>query len=99
MRRSSAFLLLPLATAIAALGGCAQDGPFPSLAVRPAERQYAEEARREPTAPVPLPDDPAVAERVAALAAEARRGEGEFNEAYGAAAALAARAGAAGSDP
>jgi hypothetical protein len=98
MRRVPARLLLPLAAAAAALAGCAQDGPFPSLAVRPAERQYAEEARREPTAPAALPDDPAVAERVAALAAEARRGESEFDEAYRAAAALAARAGAAGSD-
>src|SRR5438132_799312 len=97
MRRSPGFLLLPLGAA-AALVGCAQDGPFPSLAVRPAERQYAEEARREPTAPAALPDDPAVAARAAALAAEARLGEDEFNEAYRAAAALAARAGAAGSD-
>jgi len=98
MKCSPGFLLAPLAAAAAALGGCAQDGPFPSLAIRPAERQYAEEARREPTPPVPLPDDPAIAERVASLAAEARRGEGEFSEAYGAAASLAARAGAAGSD-
>jgi len=97
MRRSPGFLLLPLAAA-AALAGCAQDGPFPSLAVRPAERQYAEEARREPTAPAALPDDSAVAARAVALATEARLGEDEFNQAYGAAAALAARAGAAGSD-
>jgi hypothetical protein len=88
-------LLLP---ALAWLAGCAEDGPFPSLAQRPAERQYAEEKARLPAPPAPLPDDPAVAERIAGLAGEARRGESEFEAAYAAAAAAAAQAGAPGSD-
>jgi hypothetical protein len=87
-------LLAPLAW----LPGCAEDGSYPSLAQRPAERQYAEEKARLPAPPAPLPDDPAVAERIAGLAADARRGESEFEAAYAAAAAAAARAGAPGSD-
>jgi hypothetical protein len=97
MKRVSAPLCLWLPAA-AVLAGCAQEGSFPSLAQRPAELQYAAEAAREPAAPAPLPDDPAVEQRVAALLAEARAGDAEFAQAYGAAAAAAARAGAPESD-
>lgn len=83
---------------LAVLAACAEDGPYPSLAPRPAERAYAEEAARAPAPPAPLPDDPAVAERAARLAAEANQGDMEFNAAYGPAAAAAERAGPAGSD-
>jgi hypothetical protein len=97
MTRAPASLPLLLA-AFASLAACAADGPYPSLAERPAEREFAEEAARGPAAPATLPDDPALAERVAALTAEARRGEAEFEAAYAAAAAAAARAGVPGSD-
>jgi hypothetical protein len=97
MTRRAAFLFLFLAP-LAWLGGCAEDGPFPSLAQRPAEREYARELTTVPAAPAPLPDDPAVAERVAGFAADARRGASEFEAAYAAAAAAAARAGGPGSD-
>ena len=86
------------AAAVAALGGCAQSGPFPSLAERPAERAYAEEASRAPQPPPALPDDPAVARQIAALREEARAGQAEFDGAYGPAASAATRAGAPGSE-
>ena len=88
-------MLLP---ALAALAGCAEDGAYPSLAQRPAELEYAKEAAAVPAAPAPATDDPEVAERVAALTAEARAGESEFEAAFGPASAAVAKAGAAGSD-
>jgi hypothetical protein len=97
MTRRAAFLPLFLAP-LAWLAGCAQDGPFPSLAQRPAEREYAQELARVPAPPAALPDDPAVAERIGGFAADARRGASEFETAYATAAAAAARAGAPGSD-
>ncbi|MBV8687768.1 MAG: hypothetical protein JOZ90_03850 [Alphaproteobacteria bacterium] len=93
-RFADALLLLSLAL----LSACAEPGPYPSLAQRPAERAYAEEAAREPVAAAPLPDDPAVAGRIDALLAEGERGEAEFAAAFAPAAAAASRAGAAGSD-
>jgi hypothetical protein len=92
-----ALLAIPAAAVLA--GGCAsQDGDFPSLAQRPAEREYAAEQMAPPKVRPPLPDDPAVAVRSDAFVAAARENEGAFARAYETAAAAAARAGAAGSD-
>ena len=91
------FLALPVA-ALAALAGCAQDGDYPSLAQRPAELEYARESGQVPTSPRAAADDVAVSDRIAALTAEARGGEAEFEAAYGAASAAAGRAGPEGSD-
>jgi len=92
-----ALLALPAAALLAA--GCAsQDGDFPSLAQRPAEREFAEEQLAPPKVRPPLPDDPAVAERASGFVAAARAGESAFASAYETAAAAAGRAGPAGSD-
>ncbi len=85
-------ILLPLALA----AGCAAPGPYPSLAPRPAEKAYAEEAdERRPT---PQPDDPALAGEIDRLLAAGRAGAAEFDAAFPAAQAAAASAGGAGSD-
>jgi hypothetical protein len=98
MRRSPLAPALVLAS-LAMASGCAAPGPFPSLAQRPAEREYAAERVDAPKPPpAPLPDDPAVAARVGALVAEARAGDAEFDRAYASAAAAAGRAGGPGSD-
>lgn len=95
----TARFLLPLASVTALLGGCAShDGEFPSLAQRPAEREYAAEQLAPPKVRPPLPDDPAVAARAGAFVAAAREAEGAFAGAYQTAAAAAGRAGAPGSD-
>ena len=78
------------------LAACAEPGPYPSLAPRPAEKAYADDAdERRPT---PQPDDPALAAEIDRLAAEARAGAADFDSALPAAQAAAAAAGAAGSD-
>jgi hypothetical protein len=89
------FLLAPMLLAAA---GCAENGTFPSLAQRPAERAY--EAERDavlPPAPA-RPDDPAVATRIAELVAEAEAGQAEFERAAGPARAAVAKGGAVNSD-
>jgi hypothetical protein len=86
-------LLAPLAL----LAGCAAPGPYPSLAQRPIERALGEPG--VPPAVAPLPDDPAVAARVAALMDEAKAGDRAFRAALPAAGAAVRRAGAVGSDP
>ena len=84
--------LLPLLAA----GACAEPGPYPSLAPRPAEKAYADDAdERQPT---PQPDDPALAAEIDRLAAEARAGSADFDAALPAAPAAAAAAGGTGSD-
>jgi hypothetical protein len=93
-RRHAAVTMLIALLALPA--GCADEGPYPSLAPRPAERDLAD-ADALPPAP-PLPDDPRVAEQVRALVGEARRGQAEFEAALPTASAAAARAGASGSD-
>jgi hypothetical protein len=85
-------ILLPLLVA----AGCAAPGPYPSLAPRPAEKAYADDA--EERKPTPQPDDPALAREVDRLVAEARAGSAEFDSALPAAQAAASRAGASGSD-
>ncbi|MFL6858327.1 MAG: hypothetical protein ACJ8EB_10525 [Allosphingosinicella sp.] len=93
------FPLPPLA-GIAALfaASCADDGTFPSLAQRPAEKAYAEERDAPEPAPPAIPEDPALAGRVAAAVAEGEAGRAAFDAAYETAAGVAARAGARGSD-
>ena len=75
---------------------CAAPGPYPSLAPRPAEKAYAEDA--EERKPTPQPDDPALAGEIDRLLAAGRAGAAEFEAALPAAQAAAGRAGAAGSD-
>lgn len=88
---------LSIAAAIAAFAaGCVAPGPFPSLAPREAERGISVEdpVRERPD----VPEDPALAQRTAALLADARRGEAAFVAALGPAEATAGRAGAQGSE-
>jgi hypothetical protein len=90
-------LRLPLCLAPLLLAaGCAAPGPYPSLAPRPAEKAYAEDA--EERKPVPQPDDPALAGEIDRLLDEARAGAAAFESAFPAARSAAGRAGAAGSD-
>ena len=94
MAASKALLLLlfvPLA-----LAGCAADGDYPSLAVRPGEvEQAADLPERQPT---PIPADAALTGDIERLLADARRGAAEFEAALPAAQAAVGRAGGAGSD-
>lgn len=80
----------------AGLAGCAAPGPYPSLAPRPIEKALGEPG--VPPVVPPLPDNPAVASRVASLVGEAKAGESEFRAALPAASAAVRRAGAVGSD-
>lgn len=81
---------------LALAAGCAAPGPYPSLAPRPAEKAYAEDAdERRPT---PRPDDPALAREIDRLVAEAKAGAADFDSAFPAAQAAAGAAGGAGSD-
>jgi hypothetical protein len=79
----------------ALLAGCVSQGPFPSLAPRPAEREdWTEEpVRAAPT----VADDPALPQRLAALREEAEAGERDFEADFPAAERAAARAGPEGS--
>lgn len=86
-------LLLP---PVLLAAGCAAPGPYPSLAPRPAEKAYAEDA--EERRPAPRPDDPALAREIDRLLAEAKAGAAEFDSAFPGAEAAARAAGAAGSD-
>jgi hypothetical protein len=95
MSRPSPLLLLPLAV-LAGLAACAAPGPYPSLAPRPIERMLGEPG--VPPVVAPLPDDPAVAARVASFLADAKAGDAEFRTALPAASAAVRRAGAVGSD-
>src|SRR6478752_7981612 len=99
MSRPSPLFLLPLAAVAglgAALAGCAAPGPYPSLAPRPIEKMLGEPG--VPPVVAPLPDDPAVAARVASLLGEARAGDSAFRAALPAAAKAVRGAGAVGSD-
>jgi hypothetical protein len=76
--------------------GCAAPGPYPSLAPRPAEKAYAEDA--EERKPTPQPDDPALAGEIDRLLAAGRAGAAEFDSALPAAQAAAGAAGGPGSE-
>lgn len=89
-------LLLAAGAALLLAGGCAPEGEFPSLALRPIE---AEDPLEEPVRTPPVVDaDPALRARAAELLTEARRGDAQFDTAYRPAAAAARRAGAPGSE-
>jgi hypothetical protein len=82
--------------AVVSLAGCVSQGPFPSLAVRPAELEdWSEEPVR--IAPVAA-EDAALGRQVAGLLAEARAGWRDFEADLAAAERAAAGAGAQGSD-
>jgi hypothetical protein len=96
-RRKHAQLTLLAFPALAA--GCASnEGDFPSLAQRPAERDYAAEQMSPPKVRPPLPADASVGTRAERFIAAARAAQGAFTGAYETAAAATARAGAPGSD-
>ena len=80
----------------ALLAGCVSQGPFPSLAPRPGER---EDWTEEPVRAAPaVADDPALRARIAAPLEEARQGAREFDADLAPAERAAAHAGAEGSD-
>jgi hypothetical protein len=80
----------------ACLAGCVSQGPFPSLAPRPAEQ---EDWTEEPSHPAPVvADDAALRARIAALVAEAHDGGRAFDADLPAAERAAAHAGPAESD-
>ncbi|HEX8573976.1 MAG TPA: hypothetical protein VF759_14625 [Allosphingosinicella sp.] len=94
MARSPTLLVVLVPLAVAA--GCAAPGPYPSLAPRPAEKAYADDAdERKPT---PQPDDPALVVEIDRLVAAARAGAAEFESALPAAQSAAGSAGGARSD-
>ena len=89
------FAALPLAAALLT-AGCAATGPFPSLAVREAERLYAS---GDPLQSAPeAPDRAGLAGRIAGFLSAASQGDAAFERALAAARPLAARAGASGSE-
>lgn len=80
----------------ASLAGCVSQGPFPSLAPRPAEREdWTEEPVHEAPA---VADDAALRTRLGALLAEAREGARAFAADLPAAERATANPGAEGSD-
>jgi hypothetical protein len=87
---------LAILVALALAAACAAPGPYPSLAPRPAEKAYAEDA--EERKPTPQPDDPALAGEIDRLLAEGKAGAAEFDAALPAAQRASSAAGGAGSD-
>lgn len=91
-----AFILAAVAMLAPPLGGCVANGAFPSLAMRPGERDLSTE---EPGRPAPaIADDSALRERVAELRAMAADGDRSFADSYPAAEAAVAAAGPSGSE-
>lgn len=75
--------------------GCATGGQFPSLAPRAVEQlAFEEPIKVDP----PVAADPALRGRAGALLAEARAGDGAFEQAYAQGLPLVRAAGPAGSD-
>lgn len=83
-------------TAVLTLGGCVTQGPFPSLAPRPGEGDISIAEPQRPD--VAAPSDPAVAQRIATLKAQAQDGQNGFDAAYGRTTTTVATAGGQGSD-
>lgn len=90
-------MIRPSLSALCALSlaGCAAEGNFPSLGVRPAEKLSMEEPIRE--APV-IARDADLARKIADLLAEARQGQSQYEESLPAVRAATSGAGAAGSE-
>jgi hypothetical protein len=88
----SAVPSLLILVAIGLVAACAPPGPYPSLEPRPIEKALAES--EEPPAEAPIPDEAGLPARIAALTAEVRRGQREFDAALPEARAAADRAGA-----
>lgn len=89
------FLVLAAMLAMC-LAGCVSQGPFPSLALRPAEQ---EDWSEEPVhAPPVVADDTALRGRIAALLTQAHEGERAFDADLPAAERATAHVGAQGSD-
>ena len=85
--------LLPLLALFAA--SCANQGAFPSLLPRPVEQlSFEEPIKVDP----PVAPDPALRSRAASLLADARAGDGAFEQAYAGALPQVRGAGGAGSD-
>jgi hypothetical protein len=89
--RSAVPSLLILA-AVGPVAACAPPGPYPSLEPRPIEKALAES--EEPPAEAPIPDEAGLPARIAALTAEVRRGQREFDGVLPEARSAADRAGA-----
>jgi hypothetical protein len=88
--------MLAVLAIAALLTGCAPEGEFPSLALRPIE---AEDPREEPVRTPPVvAADPALRAQAAALLGQAREGERAFAAAYTRAAPLARAAGTPGTE-
>jgi len=86
--------LMPLLAA--SLAGCVSQGPFPSLALRPAEQ---EDWSEEPVHAEPVvAEDASIRTRISTLTAEAREGERRFEADLQAAERATAHVGAEGSD-
>ena len=80
----------------ASLAGCVARGPFPSLALRPAEQ---EDWSEEPVHAAPVvADDASIRSRIASLLADARTGVRAFDADLQAAERATARIGPEGSD-
>ena len=83
-------------TAASLIAGCAPSGDFPSLAMRPVERDPAAEPERP--APPQAPADPQLTARIGELLAQVRQGESAFRAALPDAQRAARAAGGAGSE-
>ena len=89
-------LLLALPSAALALAACVPEDGFPSLALRPAERDVSIE---EPVHPaVAVPSDPALLTRIAERQRQAAEGERGFEAVLGATETAVDKAGAAESE-
>jgi Meckel syndrome type 1 protein len=88
--------ILALLGASLAAAACAPGGPYPSLAPRPIEKAMADS--EELPEPAAVPDDAGLPARIEALAAQARRGETEYQAALPEAREAASKAGPSGSD-
>ena len=97
MNRRHPCPLLPLG-AVALLSACAAGGEFPSLAPRPVEQADRATPEPEPSGEATDAVDPQLAARLAALVADARRGQTAFEAILAGAASAVAGAGGAGSE-
>ncbi|HEY0627430.1 MAG TPA: hypothetical protein VGD10_11960 [Allosphingosinicella sp.] len=87
--------LAPTLLAALLVGGCTQQGSFPSLRPRAVERLTTD----EPVRPVPVvAADAGLEGQVSGLLADARRGQAEFESLLGPTRAVVGRAGSAGTD-